>query len=119
MLILWLVVLEVRFYLDTDYKFSFSPDTDMDSKLSINVDMVVAMPCGIIGADIVDSTNQNVVKFGELEEEYTHFDLNEKQRAYFSAKAGFNSYLREEYHAINKILWKDDFMSLSSEMPKL
>ena len=67
----------------------------------------------------MDSTNQNVVKFGELQEEYTHFELNEKQRTYFNTKAGFNTYLREEYHAINKILWKDDFLNMQSEMPKM
>ena len=32
--------------MDTDYKFRFSPDTDIDSKLSITVDITVAMPCG-------------------------------------------------------------------------
>jgi len=72
-----------------------------------------------IGADIVDSTNQNVVKFGELTEEYSHFALNENQRNYFNAKSGFNSYLREEYHALNKILWKDDFLSIHTQMPRL
>lgn len=50
----------------------------------------------VIGADIVDSTNQNVMKFGELEEEFTYFELSPSQRSYFNAKANLNSYLREQ-----------------------
>ncbi|CAG7837416.1 unnamed protein product [Allacma fusca] len=118
-IIVWLMILEISAYLDTEYKFRFSPDTDIDSKLSINVDITVGMPCGIVGADIVDSTNQNVMKFGELEEEFTHFELNPSQRAYFNARAGFNSYLREQYHSLNKLLWKNEFINSHSEMPKM
>lgn len=67
----------------------------------------------------MDSTNQNVIKFGELEEEYVHFELSQKQRAYFQAKAGFNSYLREEYHSLNKLLWKNAFLNTHAEMPPM
>lgn len=45
MLILWLVYSEVTFYLDSKFIFKFSPDTDMEAKLKINVDLTVAMPC--------------------------------------------------------------------------
>ena len=141
------MILEIQAFLDTDYKFRFSPDTDIDSKLSITVDITVAMPCGskettffklfdvdvcvnlekvlkvfhftVVGADIVDSTNQNVLKFGELEEEFVPFELSPRQKAYFNAKAGFNSYLREQYHSLNKLLWKNDFINRHSEMPKM
>ncbi|CAL8090377.1 unnamed protein product [Orchesella dallaii] len=118
-IIVWLTVLEFSYYFDPGYKFHFSPDTDLDTKLTINVDITVAMPCAIIGADIVDSTNQNVLKFGELEEEFTYFELSESQRSYFNAKANLNSYLREQYHSLQQILWKHDFINLYSEMPKL
>ena len=67
----------------------------------------------------MDSTNQNVVKFGELEEEYVHFELNDEQRSYFKSKAAFNTYFREEFHAINDILWKNNFINLYSEMPRM
>lgn len=42
---IWLVVLEFRYFLDTGYNFRFSPDTDLDEKLTIHVDLTVAMPC--------------------------------------------------------------------------
>lgn len=44
-IIVWLLVLEVSYFLDPGVKFHFSPDTDLDTKLTINVDITVAMPC--------------------------------------------------------------------------
>jgi len=73
----------------------------------------------VIGADIVDSTNQNVMKFGELEEENVHFELSADQRAYFNAKSHLNIYLREQYHSLMNLLWKTDFINMYSEMPKM
>lgn len=54
----------------------------------------------VLGADILDSTNQNIFKFGTLEEENTWFELSPNQQIHFDNKRHFNSYLREEYHAI-------------------
>jgi len=59
------------------------------------------------------------MKFGELEEEYVHFELSPSQRAYFNAKARLNSYLRESYHSLQDLLWKNDFINLYTEMPAL
>lgn len=53
-----------------------------------------------LGADILDSTNQNAYKFGILEEQDTWFDLSPNQRKYFDSMRHINSYLREEFHAI-------------------
>lgn len=44
--------------------------------------------------------------FGNLEEEDTWFEMSEEQRSHFEDIRHFNSYLREEYHAINQLLWK-------------
>ncbi|XP_021945925.1 endoplasmic reticulum-Golgi intermediate compartment protein 2 [Folsomia candida] len=118
-IIAWLVIMEFSYFLDTGFTFKFSPDTDLDEKLTINIDLTVGMPCSIIGADIVDSTSQNVMKFGELEEEFVYFELSESQRAYFNAKARLNSYLREQYHSLQNLLWKNDFINMYTEMPKL
>ena len=76
------------------------------------------MPCGLIGADILDSTNQNLVSFEVLEEEDTWWDLTQEQRAHFDALKHMNSYFREEYHAIHELLWKSNQIALLSEMPK-
>lgn len=82
--------------MDSKLVFKFKPDTDMDTKLKIHIDITVATPCSSkfcsieqlvkivkrqfshvfclrldIGADILDSTNQNVFSFGVLEEQDT------------------------------------------------
>lgn len=86
--------------MDSKLVFRFKPDTDMDSKLKIHVDLTVATPCRSIGADILDSTNQNVFSFGVLEEDDTWWDLCPAQRNYFEYIQHLNGYLREEYHSL-------------------
>lgn len=54
-----------------------------------------------IGADILDSTNQNVFSFGILEEQDTWWELCPNQRAYFEYMQHLNGYLREEYHSLS------------------
>lgn len=54
-----------------------------------------------IGADILDSTNQNVFSFGILEEQDTWWELCPEQRDYFEYTQHLNAYLREEYHSLN------------------
>lgn len=54
-----------------------------------------------IGADILDSTNQNVFSFGVLAEQDTWWELCPEQRTYFEYIQHLNGYLREEYHSLN------------------
>ncbi|XP_022192383.1 endoplasmic reticulum-Golgi intermediate compartment protein 2 [Nilaparvata lugens] len=105
-LITWLVYSEIRYYFDNRFIFKFSPDTDYDGKIKLNIDITVAMPCQNVGADILDSTNQNVMMFGNLEEENTWFELSLEQRRHFDNVRHFNMYLREQFHAIQDLLWK-------------
>lgn len=109
---------EITYYLNSRFVFKFSPDVELEEKLKINIDLTVAMPCGckniiklivgcfkrkkivVVGTDVLDSTNQNTYKFGQLEEEDTWFELSDNQKLHFENKKHFNSYLREEYHAI-------------------
>lgn len=117
-IIVYLIIAETNYYLDSRLQFKFEPDTDTDAKLKINVDITVAMPCGRIGADVLDSTNQNMVGQETLEYEDTWWELTHEQRSHFEALKHMNSYLREEYHAIHKLLWKSNQVTLHSEMPK-
>lgn len=71
-----------------------------------------------VGADILDSTNQNVFTFGTLEEEDTWFELSQEQRVYFDNMRYINSYLREEFHAIHDLLWKTGETNLYGRLPK-
>lgn len=116
-IILWLAYSEVTYYLDSNLVFKFMPDTDMDEKLRINIDITVAMPCSNIGADILDSTSQSVFGFGELQEEDTWFELTEEQRVSFDAVKYLNSYLREEYHSVWQLLWKKGHGSVRATIP--
>ena len=40
-----LVWSEARYFLSPGYNFKFVPDADYETKLTINVDITVAMPC--------------------------------------------------------------------------
>lgn len=117
-IIAYLIIAETNYFLDSRLQFKFEPDTDYDAKLKINIDITVAMPCGRIGADILDSTSQNLIGYDTLEEEDTWWELSLEQRSHFEALKHMNSYLREEYHAIHELLWKSNQITLQSEMPK-
>ncbi|XP_046400072.1 endoplasmic reticulum-Golgi intermediate compartment protein 2 [Ischnura elegans] len=115
--ITWIIYWEVTFYLDARFKFRFLPDTEFDAKLKVNVDITVAMPCANLGADILDSTNQNILQFGILEEEDTWFELSPQQRLHFDSIQQVNSNLREESHALQDVLWRSTYLSLFGDMP--
>lgn len=118
-LILYLAIAETQYFLDSRLQFKFEPDNDsIDAKLKVNIDITVAMPCSRVGADILDSTNQNLMGFGTLEEEDTWWELTPEQRSHFDSLMYMNSYLREEYHAVHELLWKSNQLTLFSEMPK-
>ena len=102
-----LVLSEIIYYAKTDLKFDYEVGTAMDGKLKINVDITVAMRCNSLGADVVDSTGQNFGQqnFGTLEMENTYFELSPNQRRYHDIILDVNKYLREEYHAIQELMW--------------
>lgn len=43
--IIYLIYTEVMYFMESKLVFKFQPDTDMDTKLKINIDLTVAMPC--------------------------------------------------------------------------
>lgn len=116
-LIVFLIYTEITYYLDRKLVFSFRPDTDFMEKLKINIDLTVAMTCRSIGADILDSTNQNVFAFGVLEEEDTWWELCPNQKMHFDYIQHLNSYLREEYHSIADVLYKGSQQETVYTMP--
>lgn len=44
-MIVFLIYHEVTYYLDSRLVFTFVPDTDLQSKLKVHIDLTVAMPC--------------------------------------------------------------------------
>lgn len=118
LIILLFIYLETKYFFDRKLLFLFKPDVDITAKLKLNVDLMIAMPCNSIGADILDSTNQNVFSFGTLEEEDTWFELCENQNLYFEYLKQLNGYLRQEYHSIANILYRDDQTETLYGFPK-
>jgi len=116
-LVVLLLYSELNYYLWPSLKFRFAPDSDMHAKLKLNVDLTVAMPCDLIGADILDKTNTNAYTFGRLREEPTWWELEEAQRIHFGEIQRLNQYLREEYHQLQDVLWRSGFSRLYSDMP--
>jgi len=109
---------EMNYYFWPGLKFRFAPDADMSAKLKFNVDMTVAMPCDLIGADILDKTNQNAFTFGRLREEPTWWELDTAQRIHFDEVQRLNQYLREEYHQLQDVLWKSGYSRLYADLPE-
>lgn len=105
--IILFVYSEIKHFFDRKILFVFKPDVDLMAKLKMNIDLTIAMPCNSIGADILDSTNQNVFSFGTLQEEDTWFELDENQQLYFEYVKQLNTYLRKEWYNINELLYKD------------
>lgn len=71
----------------------------------------------MIGADILDVTNQNTELFGELEEEPVQFELTKPHRAQWETMQKINLYIREEYHAIQELIWKDGYTNILRGLP--
>ncbi|XP_014208988.1 endoplasmic reticulum-Golgi intermediate compartment protein 2 [Copidosoma floridanum] len=117
-IIVYLIYSETAYFLDSKLLFKFEPDTDYDNRLQMNIDLTIAMPCSRVGADVLDSTNQNLITRDTLKEEDTWWNLTPDQRAHFEALKHMNSYLREEYHAVHELLWKSNRPTFYSEMPK-
>ncbi|XP_043283408.1 endoplasmic reticulum-Golgi intermediate compartment protein 2 [Venturia canescens] len=117
-LIVYLIYSETRYFLDSRLQFKYEPDTEIDAKLKLNIDITVAMPCSRLGADILDATNQNLRDFEPLTEEDTWWELSVHQRSHFDALKHMNSYLREEYHAIHELLWKSQQVTFFGDMPE-
>lgn len=116
-LVMLMLYSELNYFLFPGYKFRFAPDADFLAKLKLNVDMTVAMPCDLIGADILDKTGQNAFSFGRLREEPTWWELDSNQRIHFDEVQKMNQYLREEYHQLQDILWGSGYGRLYSDMP--
>lgn len=71
-----------------------------------------------IGADIVDTTGQNMMLFGELKTDDTWWEMTREQQLHFDQMREINEYLREEYHSMKDILWMfDDYNKLKNKFP--
>ena len=72
----------------------------------------------VIGADVLDQTGQDVQSYGKLKEEPTFFELSPKQKEYQIFIRQVNGFLREEYHALQEVMWKSQYPNFRGGMPK-
>ncbi|XP_054729197.1 endoplasmic reticulum-Golgi intermediate compartment protein 2 [Anastrepha obliqua] len=108
LLIIYLVYKEVCYYREANLIYQFEPDIDMDDKVQMHVDLTVAMPCpSLSGVDLMDETQQDVFAYGTLQREGTWWALPEEERLQFERMQHMNTFLREEYHSVADILFKD------------
>ncbi|ELU08142.1 hypothetical protein CAPTEDRAFT_19918 [Capitella teleta] len=112
-----LIISEIRYYTATEFKYDYEVDKHFEGKLSINIDITVAMKCHQVGADVLDITGQNVASFGKLTEEEVHFELSPNQRKHLKSMSAINEYIRNEYHSIHKFLWRSGFGGYLAQMP--
>ncbi|XP_052797939.1 endoplasmic reticulum-Golgi intermediate compartment protein 2-like isoform X1 [Mya arenaria] len=100
-----LIFSEILYYTNTSLKFDYQVDTEVEGKIKINIDMTIAMKCQNIGADVLDQTGQDTHSFGSLNMDPTHYALSPKQQSYRDLTRRVNEYLKDEYHAIQELLW--------------
>ena len=102
-LIALLVVSEFIYYTSTVYKYEYSVDSDVSSKLDINLDMIVAMPCQAIGADVLDLAGETVHTEDFLKLEPAVFELTQEQRAWLKAKQSILARV-SEYRSLSELM---------------
>ena len=120
LLICLLVTNEIMVYRSSAVQFRYRIDDDMDSRLDINLNFTVASPCELIGADIIDPTNQNnAYTYGRLVEDSVPFQLTAGQMEYWEMIRNINDYLRSQHHTLQDLLWRTDHRSLEDFVQKL
>ncbi|KAH8418960.1 hypothetical protein KR222_009987 [Zaprionus bogoriensis] len=109
LLIVYLVYTELRYYWhETDIIYQFQPDMALDEQVQMHVDITVAMPCASLsGVDLMDETQQDVFAYGTLQREGVWWKMSDADRRRFQSMQLTNHYLREEYHSVADILFKD------------
>ncbi|XP_017067509.1 endoplasmic reticulum-Golgi intermediate compartment protein 2 [Drosophila eugracilis] len=109
LLIVYLVYTELHYYWhETDIVYQFQPDIALDEQVQMHVDITVAMPCASLsGVDLMDETQQDVFAYGTLQREGVWWEMSEHDRLQFHAIQIQNHYLREQYHSVADVLFKD------------
>jgi hypothetical protein len=110
-LIAFLVVSELIYYSRTTYKYEYAVDSDLNTKLDINVDITIAMPCEALGADVLDLAGETT-HTDDLKSEKTLFELSQEQRSWLKAKRSIMEKM-SEYRSLNDLI-----MLESTSMPQ-
>lgn len=108
LLIVYLIYREIQhYYEDANLLYQFEPDVETE-KVPMHVDITVAMPCNSLsGVDLMDETQQDVFAYGTLQREGVWWTLSPEERLEFERTQHMNRFLREQYHAVADVLFKD------------
>ncbi|VVC43951.1 Hypothetical protein CINCED_3A015851 [Cinara cedri] len=114
---LWLIISQIQYVLQERYTYKFVTDIEYATKLQIHIDITVASVCDSIGADIVDTTGQNMMLFGELKTDDTWWEMTEKQQNFFNEMRNVNEYLRGDFHSMKDLLMLKGFRTYINTIP--
>ncbi|XP_072448627.1 endoplasmic reticulum-Golgi intermediate compartment protein 2-like isoform X2 [Chiloscyllium punctatum] len=107
-LIAILAIGEFSYFQDSWIQYNYQVDTNISSKLQVNLDITVAMQCDYVGADMIDQTEIRVGESGDLQYEPTCFELTEKEKAWQRTIQTIQQQLNEE-HNLLEFLIKSSF----------
>ncbi|XP_067901979.1 endoplasmic reticulum-Golgi intermediate compartment protein 2-like [Heterodontus francisci] len=107
-LITILTIGEYSYFQDSWIKYNYQVDTNISSKLQVNIDITVAMKCDYVGADMLDQTEAIVGESGDLQYEPTYFELSAKEKAWQRMVQNIQRQLNKE-HNLMKFLIKSSF----------
>ncbi|XP_043561563.1 endoplasmic reticulum-Golgi intermediate compartment protein 2-like isoform X2 [Chiloscyllium plagiosum] len=107
-LIAILAIGEFSYFQDSWIQYNYQVDTNISSKLQVNLDITVAMQCDYVGADMIDQTEIRVGESGDLQYEPTCFELTEKEKVWQRTIQTIQQQLNEE-HNLLEFLIKSSF----------
>eukprot|EP00795_Rhopilema_esculentum_P011454 gene11454-21661_t len=96
-----LMMSEFLYYRGTEMKYTYEVDKDAESKITINVDITVAMKCDDIGADVLDLSGTSIDTDAHLKLEETYFRLGKNQQKWRDLVYRHQS---DGYRTINDVL---------------
>ncbi|CAH1257382.1 ERGIC2 [Branchiostoma lanceolatum] len=111
-----LVLSELIYYSETNMKYEYNVDTELESKLKINIDVTVAMKCESLGADVLDLTGNSISTQGSIKEDSVLFDMTPQQRRWQRMVKTVKSSLDKE-KALQHLLFKTGFSSKPTAAP--
>lgn len=88
----FLLYSEINDFLRPNMEYKYKVDHEKNSKLAINVDMTVKMPCNLIGADVLDIWGRDLGNTELLKEELVPFELAENQKMFLKLQGAVKEF---------------------------
>ncbi|CAH8504927.1 unnamed protein product [Dicrocoelium dendriticum] len=105
-----LLISEIRNYVVPKYRYSYEVDKDFDSKVQINIDLVVATKCEYTSLDLLDVTGSQTDSDGNVHYRKATFQLTGTDRERFERRHDIMDLLRSQHLVVPEMLWKRDHL---------